>query len=228
VVLITGGGRGIGRATAQAFAAEGYRVAIAELREALGRSAAQALQRSGVEARFVPTDVADAASTGRAVRQVRRAFGRLDCLVNNAGILRVGSLASLPVRALESILAVNLRGPLLMTRAALPSMLRRRAGAIVNVASLLGKMGMADYVTYCASKFGVVGMTEALADELRGTGVSVWAVCPGQVDTAMARAAGAAAADRAGLIRPETVARVILELATGRRRASSGAAVDVA
>jgi 3-oxoacyl-[acyl-carrier protein] reductase len=147
--------------------------------------------------------------------------------VNNAGILQVGPLTSLPVRALENILAVNLRGPLLMARAVLPTMLRRHAGAILNVASLLGKSGLGDYVTYCASKFGVVGMTQALADELRGTGVSVWAVCPGQVDTAMARAAGATAADRPGLIRPETVAGAILELAAGRRRAQNGAAVDV-
>ncbi|MFB3818646.1 MAG: SDR family NAD(P)-dependent oxidoreductase [Candidatus Methylomirabilales bacterium] len=226
-VLITGGGRGIGRATAVAFAAEGYRVAIAELRDALGRSAARALRRSGAEALILLADVADPAAAERAAREVRRAYGRIDCLVNNAGILRVGPLAKLPAGAIERILAVNLRGPLLMTRAVLPAMVRRHAGAIVNVASLLGKMGMGDYVTYCASKFGVVGMTEALADELRGSGVSVWAVCPGQVDTAMARAAGASAADRAGLIRPETVARVILDLATGRRRAPSGAAVDV-
>jgi len=227
VVLVTGAGRGIGRAAAAAFATEGYRVAIAELREAPGRSAARALRRAGAEAIFVPTDVARPASAAAAARATLRAFGRLDCLVNNAGVLRPGPLAALPVRALEAMLAVNLRGPLLMARAVLPAMRRRRAGAIVNVASLLGKSGLGDYVTYCATKFGVVGMTEALADELRGTGIAVWAVCPGQVDTAMARASGVADAERAGLIRPETVARVILALATGRRRAASGAAVDV-
>jgi NAD(P)-dependent dehydrogenase (short-subunit alcohol dehydrogenase family) len=122
---------------------------------------------------------------------------------------------------------VNLAGPLLVSRAVLPAMLRRRRGAIVNVASLLGKFGAADYVTYCATKFGVVGLTDALADELGGTGVRVWAVCPGQVDTPMARKAGASAAERKSLIPPETVARVILDLATGRRRERSGSAVDV-
>lgn len=106
-------------------------------------------------------------------------------------------------------------------------MLRRRRGAIVNVASLLGKSGLGNYVTYCATKFGVVGLTDALADELGGTGVRVWAVCPGQVDTPMARKAGVPPRDRSSLIRPETVARVIVDLATGRRRAPSGAAVDV-
>ncbi len=122
--------------------------------------------------------------------------------MNNAGVLEVAPLAKLGVASLERILAVNLGGPLFVTRAVLPVMLRRRAGAIVNVASLLGKMGLAEYVAYCASKFGVVGFTEALADELGRTGVRVWAVCPGQVDTAMARKAGVTPRERASLIPP--------------------------
>jgi 3-oxoacyl-[acyl-carrier protein] reductase len=124
------------------------------------------------------------------------------------------------------MLAVNLAGPLLVTRALLP-LLRRRPAAIVNVASLLGKVGMADYVTYCASKFGVVGFTEALADELRGTGVQTWAVCPGQVDTPLAWRTGVSREERKHLIRPESVARVIVQLVTGRRRERSGATIDV-
>lgn len=114
-----------------------------------------------------------------------------------------------------------------MARAGLPAMLRRQAGAIVNVASQLDKSGLGEYVAYCASKFGVVGMAEALADELQATGVPVWAVCPGLVDTPMARITGTTRAERSGLIRPETVARTILDLATGRRRMPSGSAVDV-
>ncbi len=106
-------------------------------------------------------------------------------------------------------------------------MRRRKRGTIVNVSSLLGKEGLGEYVTYCATKFGVIGLTEALADELRSTGVRVYAVCPGQVDTPMARRAGAAEQERRDLIRPESVARVIVALATGRRRVRSGAAVDV-
>jgi 3-oxoacyl-[acyl-carrier protein] reductase len=123
------------------------------------------------------------------------------------------------------MVAVNLLGPLLVARAALPILRRRRRGAIINVASLLGKYGLTHYVTYCATKFGMVGLTQALADELHGTGISVWAVCPGQVDTAMARRAGAS--EREGLIRPASVARVIASLATGRRRTPSGAAIDI-
>jgi meso-butanediol dehydrogenase/(S,S)-butanediol dehydrogenase/diacetyl reductase len=227
VVVITGAGRGIGRATAEAFGGRGWRVVVAEQRPALGRASARALARRGAAALFVPTDVADARSVERMVRIVLERFDRIDGLVNNAGVLETGPLVRLPVADLQRVLAVNLAGPVLVTRAVLPSMLRRRAGAIVNVASLLGKFGMAEYAVYCASKFGVVGFTQALADELRGTGVGVWAVCPGQVDTPMARKAGASPRERASLIRPQTVARVIVELATGGRRERSGAAVDV-
>jgi NAD(P)-dependent dehydrogenase (short-subunit alcohol dehydrogenase family) len=228
VAVITGAGRGIGRATAEAFAGAGYAVVLAERVPGLGRRAERALRRAGADALFVPTDVADPASIRRTVSRIRRRFGRLDCLVNNAGVLTVGPLAGLGVAAVERMVAVNLRGPILFARAVLPLMRRRGAGAVVNVASQLGKSGLGEYATYCATKFGLIGLTEALADELAGTGIRVWAVCPGLVDTAMARrAVGVSARERAGLIPPESVARVIVDLATGRRRAASGAAVDV-
>jgi NAD(P)-dependent dehydrogenase (short-subunit alcohol dehydrogenase family) len=227
LALVTGAGRGIGRATAEALAAEGYRLVLAEVRPALGRRAARALARRGAEALFVETDVADPRSVERLAGIVRRRFGGLDCLVNNAGVLDPGPLVRLSAGALLRMLAVNLAGPLLVTRAMLPALRRRRTGTIVNVASLLGKMGMADYVTYCASKFGVVGFTEALADELSGTGLRVWAVCPGQVDTPMATKTGVSRRERQGLIKPASVARAIVELATGRRKPSGGTTVDV-
>jgi len=227
VALVTGGGRGIGLATARAFAAEGWAVVVAELRPAAGRRVARELAGGGAPALFVQTDVADPAAARRAVRAARARFGRLDCVVNNAGVLEAGPLAAVPVSRLRRLLAVNLGGPLLVTRAALPALIRRRSGAIVNVASQLGRYGAAEFAAYCASKFGVVGFTEALADELASTGVRVWAVCPGLVDTPMARRAGFSGGDRRGLLAPEMVARVIVALATGRRRERSGAAVDV-
>lgn len=227
VVVVTGAGRGIGRATAEAFAAEGYVVVVAELREALGRRTADQLARAGAKALWLRTDVADPASASRTVGKVLRRFGRIDCLVNNAGVLRTGPLVDLAVEDLNRMIGVNLCGPLLLARAVLPAMLRQGSGSIINVASQLGKVGLAEYVTYCASKFGVMGFTEALAEELAATGVRVWAVCPGLVDTPMARQAGVSPRERAGLLRPETVARRIVDLATGKRREPSGAAVDV-
>ena len=225
VALVTGAGRGIGRAAAEALAAAGYAVVIAERAASLGRRAERGLQATGASAVFVHMDVAARGAAERAVRVAVDRFGRLDCVVNNAGVLTVALLHRLARRDLQRMVAVNLLGPLLVVRAALPVLRRRGHGAIINVASLLGKYGLSHYSTYCATKFGVVGLTQALADELRGAGISVWAVCPGQVDTAMARRAGAT--EREGLIRPESVARVIVALATGRRRAPSGAAIDI-
>lgn len=218
VALVTGAGRGIGRATAAALAADGWRVVIAELRPALGRAAARALG-----ARFVQVDVGDPRSVARLARRV----GRVDCLVNNAGVLEPGPLARLSPAAIEKTIAVNLAGPILVTRALLPTMLRRRAGIVINVASLLGRVGMADYATYCATKFGVVGFTQALADEVSGDDVRVIAVCPGQVNTPLAWRTGVSKAERAHLIQPESVARVIADLAAGRRRFKDGDAIDV-
>lgn len=224
---MTGAGRGIGRAIAEQFGAAGYAVVLAEARATRGRQAEQALRRSGVPAVFVRADVADLRSVQRLVGAVLQRFGRIDCLVNNAGVLAVGPLVRVPVAALDRMLAVNLRGPVILTRAVLPTMLRQGSGSIVNVASQLGKSGAAEYGAYCASKFGLVGFTEALAEELAQTGVRVWAVCPGLVDTPMARLTGIQARERRGLIRPESVARVIVDLAAGRRPEPSGTAIDV-
>lgn len=115
MAFITGAGRGIGRATAEALAATGYSVVIAEVRPRLGRQAAAVLRHRGARAVFLQTDVASAASVERSVRTARRWFGRLDCLVNNAGVLTVRPLARPPLAELDRMLAVNLRGPLLVT-----------------------------------------------------------------------------------------------------------------
>ena len=226
VVIVTGAGRGIGFATAQAFAGAGYAVVVAERAAARGRNAARRLRREGAAAVFVHTDVAQPGAAERAVRAATTRFGAhaaLECVVNNAGVIEVDRLEKLDRGDIEEIVRVDLIGPLLVARAALPLMRRRRRGVIVNVSSLLGKEGLAEFVPYCSAKFGLIGMTEALADELRGTGVRVYAVCPGQVDTPMAKKAGVTD----DLIPPAHVARVIVALATGRRRRPSGSAVDV-
>ncbi len=131
VAVVTGAGRGIARVTAEGFAAAGYVVVVLELLPALGERTAGSITRSGGTAVFVRGDVAEAGSGRRAVRETLRLFGRIDCVVNNAGVLRVGDFADLPDRDLDRILAVNLRGPMLLTKAALPAMLRQGQGMII-------------------------------------------------------------------------------------------------
>lgn len=227
VAVVTGAGRGIGRAIAEAFAAEGHAIVIAERDVQLGERTVRALARGGAQVALVSVDIAEESAPRTVITTALRLFGRIDCLVNNAGVLQVGPLARTSAQEIDRVLSVNLQAPLLMSRAVLPCMLRQHRGTIVNIASQLGKTGLGGYVAYCASKFGVVGFTEAFADELHGTGVRVFAVCPGLTNTPMARLSGILAKDREQLVQPRTVARTVLDLVTGRQPADSGAAVDV-
>jgi 3-oxoacyl-[acyl-carrier protein] reductase len=136
-------------------------------------------------------------------------LGPADVLVNNAGISYVGPFAKEPAESISAVVDVNLKGVMYMTRAVLPAMLARREGVIVNVSSGAGLSGFPDIVSYCATKFGVVGFSEALDEEVRGSGVCVYALCPGAVATDMqVQYSGA----KVGMA-PEKVARRMLELA---------------
>ena len=145
-------------------------------------------------------------------------------LVNNAGIVARGRLDELPVETWDAVLDANLKGTFLVTRAFLPAMRAAARGRIINVASISGRQGTAQLTAYCAAKHGVVGLTRALAEELRDDGIAVNAVCPGSVDTEMLRA---------GLpggepdMSPEDVAGVVLYLAAGAPPALTGSCIDV-
>lgn len=220
--IVTGAARGIGQAIAHALAAEGIGLVLADVDARPGRVTARELQDRGAAAHFVRADVAREVDVRRLAATALRALGRIDVLVNNAGILRVGPIHRMRPVTWDRVLAVNLRGPFLCTRALLPVMIRQRRGCIVNIASALGKGGIGEFGAYCASKFGLIGFTEAVADEVRGQGVRVNAVCPGVVDTRMGRPFGGAAG-----LRPEAVAALVREIVCGKFADATGRAFDI-
>lgn len=178
VVAITGGARGIGFETAKAFAAQGARVFIGDLDEAAAQKAATEFGGQGFK-----LDVRSKQSYAAFVQGVEEAAGPVDVLVNNAGIMPLGSFLEEDDATTDAIIDVNLRGVLGGMKLVLPGMVERGRGHIVNVASYLGKVPAAGAATYCASKFAVVGLSESVRDELHGTGVTVTAVLPSAVRT---------------------------------------------
>jgi len=178
VALVTGGGSGIGAGIARVLAAAGARVAVADLNEDAAAAVAAGLPGLGVH-----LDVTDRASTDVAVTRVEQALGPVDVLVNNAGISIVAPFTDITDPDWDRLLNVNLRGVLIVTQRVLPSMLKRRSGRIVNISSMAGKEGLPNLACYCATKFGVIGLTQALAREVADRDVTVNAVCPGVVRT---------------------------------------------
>jgi NAD(P)-dependent dehydrogenase (short-subunit alcohol dehydrogenase family) len=182
--LITGGGRGIGRAIALAFARAGARVAIAA--RTLEQVNQVAEEIGGSNALALVCDVSDRASVEKMFEDVRAGFnGDVDILVNNAGIAESATLANTTDELWQRHLATNLTGTFYCTRAALPAMLKNGWGRVINISSIAGKTGAPYISAYSASKHGVMGLTRSLAMEVGASGVTVNAICPGYVDTEM-------------------------------------------
>jgi len=220
VAVVTGGSTGIGRATAEMLATRGARVAI------FARSASTSAQLRENMFAF-DGDVSDEAAIERLFAETESRFGDCDILINCAGMIDPKALIDTVSDDWDRMFAVNVRGAYLATRRALPSMIARRAGAIVNVASISGVIGpekFPGWVSYCASKAAVISMTEALAVEVKEFGVRVNSVSPGSVDTKMwATASGGAPA----AMTADEVAEVICFLASDRARAVNGQDVHV-
>jgi NAD(P)-dependent dehydrogenase (short-subunit alcohol dehydrogenase family) len=187
VVIVTGGAWGIGRAIALACADAGAKVVIADTHADRGSEVVRLIQADDGEARFVTCDVADEGSVRQMVEHALDRFGRIDGLVNNAGIPGTNDPAQeLPVEQWDRVLAVNLRGPFLCAKHALPHLIASGNGAIVNISSTFAMIGAKGSSAYAASKGGVISLTKQLAVEYGEAGVRVNAICPGYIATDMA------------------------------------------
>jgi 3-oxoacyl-[acyl-carrier protein] reductase len=211
VVLVTGAGRGIGRAIACAFAAEGAQIALQGKTKKNLEKVQRELKGTGVKSALLPGDVSDEGVVARCVAAAEQQLGPIDVLVNNAGIFATGPIDRMDALVFDRVLAVNLRGPFLLSRAVLPGMKSRRRGHIVNIASTAGRRGFPGGTAYCASKFGLVGLSEAMRYDVRAFDVRVTCVFPSSVATDLAREHDASL-NQARAIQPEDVAHAVVAL----------------
>jgi 3-oxoacyl-[acyl-carrier protein] reductase len=186
IAIVTGGGRGIGRAIVAEFAAQGADVAVFDIAYPDDFEAfADGLRASGRRIVAKTLSITDAAQVDAACDAVAAELGRIDVLVNNAGITRDKLLMRMGEEDWDAVMAVNLKGAFLMTRAVARTMVRQRSGRIVNISSVVGVMGNAGQANYAASKAGMIGFTKSVAKELAGRSITVNAVAPGYVETEM-------------------------------------------
>ncbi|MGI5992578.1 MAG: SDR family NAD(P)-dependent oxidoreductase [Methanosarcina sp.] len=220
--LITGGSKGIGKAICLALAKEGANVVIAARNESEIKGTRDKLKAMGSKALAIRTDVRSEEDVRRLISITIDKCGRLDILINNAGVAYKKRLEETTLEEYDKIMDTNLKGVFLCTKYAIPYIRESKNGKIINISSVGGLHGLPDFSVYCASKFGVNGITESIAAELEGE-IKVYAVCPGAVDTDMYRSIYS---DRPPL-KPEHIAEKILELASPDSRVTSGKIIEM-
>ena len=208
--IITGAGRGIGKAIALALSGAGSRVVLAARSELELREVAEEIAKDGGEALVAPTDLTRDEEMERLVQETLGEWGTIDILVNNAGWGKKAPVVNGKTEDWDRTFQVNLRAPMILSRLVLPTLIEKKAGAIINIGSVSGKTGQADNAAYCASKFGLIGFTEALFEELREHGIKVSVIHPGFVDTQLIPPNRKL--DRSKMIRPEDIAQTAMFL----------------
>jgi len=234
VAVVTGAGRGIGQAIALKLAAAGADIACVDLKLEFCAETVQKVQALGRKAWPFAANVSDAASVEATAEQILTATGKVDILVNNAGITKDGLLMRMSEADWDAVLDINLKGTFLFTKAFSRSLLKQRSGRIVNIASVVGLMGSAGQCNYGASKAGVIGFTKSAARELASRGITVNAIAPGFIETAMtaklgpeAREALATQIPLGSLGQPDDVANAVLFLASPAARYITGQVLSV-
>jgi len=226
VALVTGGGRGIGRAIAGRLADSGATVAICSRTKRELEETAREIKERGGEVWHQVADLASAKAVRNLAQQLLRRYSKIDILINNASLLGPHlPIAEYPLSEWEAILQVNLTAPFLLAQEAIRSMLPRRSGVILNISSSVGRQGRARWGGYSVSKFGLEGLTQILADELREHDIRVLALNPGGTRTAM-RASAYPDEDPARLPSPEAIAGVVLHLLQKEDVSLSGRSYD--
>ena len=214
VALITGGGRGIGKAVALDYAREGAKLAICARTGSEIEETAKVIGALGRECLPVVCDVSLEEPVAKLIESAQQRFGRIDVLINNAGVMtRPAPITELEVKKWDYTIAVNLRGPFLVTQAVLPIMMRQKSGSIINVSSSLGRGAYANFGAYAVSKWGLEGFTQTLAAEARSYNIRVNSVEPGYVATKLTGYRGS---------RPESVTEVFVFLASDEAKDISG------
>ena len=234
VAVVTGAGRGIGQAIALKLAAAGADIACVDLKLEFCAETVQKVEALGRKAWPFAANVSDAANVEAVAEQILTATGKVDILVNNAGITKDGLLMRMSEADWDAVLDINLKGTFLFTKALSRSLLKQRSGRIVNIASVIGLIGNAGQCNYGASKAGVIGFTKSAARELASRGITVNAIAPGFIETAMTAKISPEA--REGLLKqiplgnlgqPDDVANAVLFLASPAARYITGQVLSV-
>ena len=220
--IVTGGGKGIGRAICLSLAGEGADIVIVARTEKEIRETARLVEKQGGKALAVKTDIRKEEEVIDMVSKAMSAFGRIDILVNNAGVAYRKYLVETSTEEYDEIMDTNVKGMFFCTKYALPHLLKRGEGRVVNISSGAGKRGIPKLSIYCASKFAVIGFTESVAYETGG-GLQIYAVCPASVDTDMYRSLYT----DEPVLKTEDVAKKVLELCLPETTLPSGTSVEI-
>ncbi|WP_406661503.1 SDR family oxidoreductase [Methanolobus sp. ZRKC3] len=220
--IVTGGGRGIGRAICLSLADEGANIVVTSRTEEEIQQTRQMVEDTGASCLAISTDIREEEGVKKLISKTMDVFGKIDILVNDAGVAYRKPLQDISTDEYDEIMDTNVKGMFLCTKYALPHILKSDSARIVNISSGAGKQGIPQLSVYCASKFAVIGITESLASELAGK-VKVYAVCPGGVDTQMYRSLFS----DEPMLKPEHIAQKVLELCFPDSKVPSGSSIEV-